>query len=128
LGAFSALLVVTGERFLKLDLDILIEAKSSNVPVFFVRNKADQGIDGILDSDPEMSWAEAAKELKEKVEANFREQMEKADLWPQPLYVISARKLRSFVRVLAGKYQPEKLELIDEARLVDDISCAMHSW
>lgn len=41
LGAFDALLVVFDDRFMATDVDLARKAARYNVPVFFIKNKAD---------------------------------------------------------------------------------------
>ncbi|RCH79539.1 hypothetical protein CU098_007771 [Rhizopus stolonifer] len=41
LGAFDALLIVFDDRFMATDVDLARKAIQYNVPVFFIRNKAD---------------------------------------------------------------------------------------
>lgn len=42
LGAFDAILIVFDDRLMASDVDIARRARKYNVPVFFVKNKADQ--------------------------------------------------------------------------------------
>ncbi|RCH98645.1 hypothetical protein CU097_014456 [Rhizopus azygosporus] len=69
LGAFDALLVVFDDRFMATDVDLARKAARYNVPVFFIKNKADLSIERKIQrlktrqlSDTE-KWAQAVSDL-----------------------------------------------------------------
>ncbi|KAI9246610.1 P-loop containing nucleoside triphosphate hydrolase protein [Sporodiniella umbellata] len=67
LGAFDALLIVFDDRFMATDIEFARKAMQYNVPVFFIRNKADMSVERktkrISHLSSNEAWASAVSQL-----------------------------------------------------------------
>ncbi|RUS32868.1 hypothetical protein BC938DRAFT_473991 [Jimgerdemannia flammicorona] len=123
--AFDALIVVTSAKFLQIELDIAKQANEKGVPIYFVRNKADQllfahSIESKLRKNSKMTWEQAAMELQKEVHKNIRGQIEATGLELDKLFILSAWHLQELVELMVKSKEPSAtLHLMDEFRLVD---------
>ncbi|RUP51954.1 interferon-inducible GTPase-domain-containing protein [Jimgerdemannia flammicorona] len=121
LFAFDALIVVTSTRFMQIDIDIARQAAEAGVPVFFVRNKADQDIQSKQRKNRRLTWEQAAKELQKEVTVheNVRGQIKEAGLQLEKLFIVSAWSLQELVKLMIEEEEPSTpLKLMDEIPLI----------
>jgi GTP-binding protein EngB required for normal cell division len=127
---FDCIIVVINDRFTEGDKWVLQNCKLMRIPTYIVRSKSDQHIDNMIaseqeDDDEEPDSATRAKlreQLKpnyiDKSQTNISENLQKAGLDDQKLYLVSQATVRSIIRT--GKPAKTAL-LIDEWHLIQDI-------
>ncbi|KAG0176512.1 hypothetical protein DFQ28_007207 [Apophysomyces sp. BC1034] len=124
LCAFDSLIIVTAERLQEIDLAIAHKAKQWKVPVLFVRNKADQGVDAKMrrytgkKKDEHQIWSASVGELVNEVRQSICKQLKANQMNTKRLFIISAWNLQEFVSVLSQRKMDYHLRLIDEQRFM----------
>lgn len=80
LYAFDAILILTSDRFLEVDFQIVKGALQYNRPCAFVRTKCDVGVNSIMNAANGLHAVEASKKLRNDVENSFRSSLNHAGL------------------------------------------------
>ncbi|KAI9471363.1 hypothetical protein BDB00DRAFT_862504 [Zychaea mexicana] len=129
LGAFDALVIVSAERLMATDIKLARRAIDYDVPVFFVRNKADAAIASKIrkmsisnknasKKSPAEKWASAVAQLTEEVDRTYCRTMRNFGFGTETLYIISAWALQDFVIALKDHKPTAELRLIHEKLLI----------
>ncbi|KAG1173283.1 hypothetical protein G6F70_005942 [Rhizopus microsporus] len=99
LCAFDLLVIVLGNRLMQDDIDISLKAKQYQIPVLYVRSKADQAIaskEARHQGDKEFVWAAAVGELVLEVKDSVFSQLKESRLNTKKLFIVSSSTLRQF--------------------------------
>ncbi|KAJ2965039.1 hypothetical protein NQZ79_g75 [Umbelopsis isabellina] len=124
LCAFDALIIVTAERLQETDIIIAKKAEEKKVPVFFVRNKADQAIEAKLrrfsgsSQEETYKWSAAVGDLVKEVKQSIYKQLKSNNFSTKKLFIISAWNLQEFVSALSKRELNKDMHLIDEQRFM----------
>ncbi|OWA51310.1 putative Interferon-inducible GTPase 1 [Hypsibius exemplaris] len=98
LFCFDFLIVIIGRNIKEDELAIAKEARKNNVPVFFVRSKADDSIANIV-NDEGVTRQQAVQKFKKIIEAQQENQLNKQGFPEVPLFAVSSRTLFNLFRV-----------------------------
>ncbi|KAH8549967.1 interferon-inducible GTPase-domain-containing protein [Umbelopsis sp. PMI_123] len=124
LCAFDALIIVMAERLQETDIIIANKAEEKKVPVFFVRNKADQAVEAKIrrysgsNQDEVYKWSTAAGELVKEVKQSIYKQLKSNNFSTRKLFIISAWNLQEFVSALSKRELDKNMPIIDEQRFM----------
>ncbi|KAI6011297.1 hypothetical protein EDC04DRAFT_778581 [Pisolithus marmoratus] len=129
LFVFDCVVVLFDTRFAQTDIAILTNCRRFQVPTYIVRSKADIHIHNIMcpdgyDSDPdnatvrESLFPGARGRFIAATRENVEENLTKADLPDQRVYMVSNRMLLSMVK---GHPLRSPHKIINEGKLIEDI-------
>ncbi|KAL9538034.1 hypothetical protein MBANPS3_011248 [Mucor bainieri] len=125
LGAFDAILIVFDDRLMASDVDIARKAKLYDVPVFFIKNKADLAIEKKLQrmrkSSTVQAWAIAVSELTTEIKSSIYRNMQQFGLDTNQLYIVSSNILLDFVIRLQSHRFTNNEKLIHEKLLITNL-------
>ncbi|GAN05982.1 interferon-inducible GTPase 5-like [Mucor ambiguus] len=124
LGAFDAILVVFDDRLMASDVEIARKAKLYNVPVFFIKNKADLAIEKKLQRMKKstlQAWAIAVSELTTEIKSSIYKNMQQFGLDTNQLYIVSSNILLDFVIRLQSQRFTNNEKLIHEKLLITNL-------
>lgn len=126
---FDIIIIVIGDRFTKIDMDLLFNCKRFGIPAFVVRSKANAHISNIMSDDSDDSADEDDEETREKrftkardrfvtdTRRSFESVLKDAGLPPQHVYIVAKDILRALVK---GSKTPS-YKIIDEVELMTDV-------
>ncbi|KAI9322866.1 P-loop containing nucleoside triphosphate hydrolase protein [Dichotomocladium elegans] len=125
LGAFDAILLVSGDRLMAADIKLARMALRYNIPIFFIRNKADAALKSKLRrisarTDSER-WGRAVGELTEEIEKTMCRSMRRFGFSTESLYIVSAWTIQEFVISLIQRRMTRNLQLIHEKLLITNL-------
>ncbi|CAO0790328.1 unnamed protein product [Mucor circinelloides] len=124
LGAFDAILVVFDDRLMASDVEIARKAKVYDVPVFFIKTKADLAIEKKLQRMKKKSiqaWAIAVSELTTEIKSSIYKSMQQFGLDTNQLYIVSSNILLNFVIRLQSHHFTNNEKLIHEKLLITNL-------
>lgn len=130
---FDAIIVLFDNRFTATDVAILRNCARFQIPAYIVRSKArqhienmvsDMGGDDLEDSERAVLKAEAREQYITKTRASVAENLQKADLPEQRVYLVDSATLARIVK--ASTQQPKRGDMlikngIDELELLRDL-------
>ncbi|KAI8388744.1 interferon-inducible GTPase-domain-containing protein [Radiomyces spectabilis] len=132
LGIFDALIIVSTDRLMAVDVKLARRALKYRIPVFFIRNKADLAIQSkirklsIDSTDETKLWWKSVIELTREVEHTFYRSLKYFGFDGSQLYIVSAWTLQEFVVSLRDHKPVSHLRMIHEkillTRLLDQLS------
>ncbi|KAF9022698.1 P-loop containing nucleoside triphosphate hydrolase protein [Hymenopellis radicata] len=121
---FDAIVVVFADRFCATDVAILKAAKKYCIPAYIVRSKSDQYIRNMMeededeDEDEEVRLESACVEYAETTRRNVKDNLARAGLADQDIFLISRAAL---LTIVAKKRKAPNAVILDEARLVKEM-------
>ncbi|KAF9818965.1 hypothetical protein IEO21_02379 [Rhodonia placenta] len=128
LYVFDAIIVLIDTRFTATDIAILRNCARFKIPTYIVRSKSLQHIDNVVDDilgdeddeewdgEGESRWESARDKYKAETQKNVRENLEKANLLQQAVYLVDKNTL-----VQITTRRPVGQRVLDEAQLVRDL-------
>ncbi|KAF9818969.1 hypothetical protein IEO21_02383 [Rhodonia placenta] len=134
LYVFDAIIVLIDTRFTATDIAILRNCARFKIPTYIVRSKSLQHIDNLVndilgdeneeerEGDGESRWKSARDTYKAETQQNVRENLEKANLRQQVVYLVDKNTL-----VQITTRRPVGQRVLDEAQLVRDLLEQAHS-
>ncbi|EIW74607.1 hypothetical protein CONPUDRAFT_85770 [Coniophora puteana RWD-64-598 SS2] len=137
LYVFDALVVLVDNRFTATDVAILRNARLFNIPCYIVRSKADTHIRNVMidmgydsqdDEEDERSRAKLEATAREHfvsaTRQNVRDNLRKADLPDQRVYILSNSTMLSVIKNTASSKMSKKL--LDEKVFLKDFMANAH--
>ncbi|CAO3647004.1 unnamed protein product [Mucor fragilis] len=124
LGAFDAILIVFDDRLMASNVEIARKAKLYDVPVFFIKNKADLAIEMKLQRMRKttiQAWAIAVSELTTEIKSSIYKNMQQFGLDTNQLYIVSSNILLDFVIRLESQRFTNNEKLIHEKLLITNL-------
>jgi hypothetical protein len=130
LFAFDIVLVVVDNRFTTIDVEILKNCKRFAIPSFIIRSKADQHIANLMtdlpcdgdddDGGSQDTYARALEIFVAETRKSVLDNLDKAGLPPQQVYIVSKRAVYNLM-VRTGGGSAVSTGMIDEERLLRDM-------